>query len=123
VPQSILVGREGVFEIAHLLSHASWKWELEGEISLGEKSVPMRSHVCSLAVLSLLMMVVGPAPLGTAVWTAGEAPLGVVGMGGAPLRWASPWRGMCLWDMVGERGGKRAFEGGVVIYIMGLREV
>jgi hypothetical protein len=52
--------------------------------------IPIRSHVCSLAELSLLMMVVGPAgaPLGAvAVWMAGEiaAPFEEDGTGVGPL--------------------------------------
>ena len=58
--------------------------------------VPIRSHVCSFAVLSLwIMFAGGPVPFGTAVATAGEiafacadpfetAP-GVVGMAELPL--------------------------------------
>ena len=39
--------------------------------------VPIRSHVCSFAVLSLwIMFAGGPVPFGTAVATAGEMALG-----------------------------------------------
>lgn len=69
--------------------------------------VPIRSHVCSFAVLSLwIMFAGGPAPLGTAVATAGEIalacaadpfdnPPGVVGMVELPLRWGGWFWG---WD-------------------------
>lgn len=59
---------------------------------------PIRSHVCSFAVLSLwIMFVGGPDPFGTAVATAGEIAFGwadpfetgpgVVGMVEEPLMW------------------------------------
>jgi hypothetical protein len=91
MPQGVFVCRESVFKIAHLLGNATCLILRVRVICSASRCIPIRSQVCSLAELSLLMMVVGPAgaPLGAAaVWMAGEmaVPFEEEGTGFGPLR-------------------------------------
>lgn len=70
-------------------------------------NAPIRSHVCSFAVLSLWMIEGGWAvALGAAGGTTG-APLGVWWISWWGWRSRSGWRERCRWDMV-KCGGKKS---------------
>ena len=114
MPQGVFVCGKGVFEISHLLCYATFIF-YQGSIYLrivaGPAGVPIRSHVCSLAALSLLMMFAGattPLGGGGAAGAAGGDIAFVLGVRGWGIPWSCCWRGMCRWDMrVGSKGGKR----------------
>ena len=68
-----------MFKVTHLFSNPTWLVIFfkrgEGEEVQHVRYAPIKSQVCSLAELSLLMMVAGPGgtPLGAAAdWMAGE---------------------------------------------------
>jgi hypothetical protein len=97
MPQRIFICRDRVFEISHLLRHPSWHKANVSKLATkkGLEHLPIRSHVCSLAMASLWIIDEGAAtPFGTTVGTdAGETwvePLGrgagVEGSGDTPLR-------------------------------------